>query len=198
VKLFGDDSGSKRRELRILLHICCGVCAGSVAEKLMADGHQVTGFFYNPCIHPKDEYELRLGVAQKVAQSLDIEMKEGPYDRERWFELVKGKEYEPEGGARCDICFDMRLRKTFEYFKAKGVFDRFATTLSVSPHKDASVINAIGMAIGGDKYLIEDFKRKGGFQRAMEIAKEMDVYRQSYCGCIYSLEESIKRKGERQ
>jgi predicted adenine nucleotide alpha hydrolase (AANH) superfamily ATPase len=180
--------------MRILLHICCGVCAGSVAEKLMVDGHKVTGFFYNPCIHPKDEYQRRLEVARKIALDMGFDLGEGPYDRETWFELVKGREYDPEGGARCRICFDMRLRRTFEYFREKGVFDLFATTLSVSPHKDAEVINSAGRAIGGDKYMISDFKRKGGFQRAMEIAKEHGLYRQDYCGCIYSLEEAIKRK----
>ena len=184
--------------MHILLHICCGVCAGAVAEKLMAEGHTVTGYFYNPCIHPQDEYEIRLEAAKKVAEVSYFELIEERYDRERWFERVKGKEYEPEGGQRCDICFDMRLSKAFEYFKKKEIFDKFTTTLSVSPHKNAEAINRIGQDIGGDKFMIADFKRKGGFKRAIELSKEMDLYRQNYCGCIYSQEEMFRRQQKKQ
>ena len=94
--------------MKVLLHICCGVCAGAVTERLMIEGHSVTGFFYNPNIHPVDEYERRLDAARKVARELGFELIEGIYDRENWFQMVKGKEYEPEGGARCEMCFIMR------------------------------------------------------------------------------------------
>ena len=179
--------------MKVLLHICCGVCAASVAERLMCEGYEVTGFFYNPNIHPADEYEKRLEVAHRVACEKGFELIEGPYNREKWFELVKGKEYEPEGGERCDSCFTMRLNKTYEYF-SKGMFNMFTTTLTVSPLKKQESINAIGLRLGGDRFIPADFKKKGGYTRAMEIAREMGLYKQHYCGCIYSLEESYKRK----
>ena len=157
----------------------------------------MTGYFYNPNIHPADEYEKRLESAREVARQLDFELVEGPYDRENWFGMVKGKEYEGEGGARCLECFRMRLEKTHTHMK-KYMFDAFTTTLSVSPHKDVSVINELGRQIGGEKFILADFKKKGGFARAGELAAEWGLYRQDYCGCIYSLEEKLKRdKGRR-
>ena len=182
--------------MKVLLHICCGACASSVAERLMCDGYQVTGFFYNPNIHPADEYKRRLDAAHKVAKELKFELVEGAYDRERWFELIKGTEYAPEGGQRCQRCFRMRLEKTQEYM-LKHIFDSFTATLTVSPLKDAALVNSIGREIGGDKFMCMDFKKKGGSQRTVELAKEMGLYRQNYCGCIYSLEE-MERKHARK
>lgn len=184
--------------MHILLHICCGVCAGAVAEKLMIEGHTVTGYFYNPCIHPQDEYKRRLGAAKKVAEVLYFDIIDEKYDRENWFELIKGMEYSPEGGNRCKECFGMRLCKTFDFFKRKEIYDKFTTTLSISPHKNADLINEIGREIGGEKYMLADFKLKGGFQRASEMAKEMQLYRQDYCGCIYSQEEMIRKREDKK
>jgi len=178
--------------MKILLHICCGVCATAAAERLMCEGHSVTGFFYNPNIHPVDEYKKRLETAQKVASEMNFDLVEGPYDRERWFELVKGHEYDPEGGKRCQICFRMRLKKTYEYMK-KHIFNMFTTTLTVSPHKDVTLVDCIGREIGGDSFYSADFKKRGGFQRAMELSKEWDLYKQKYCGCIYSLEKTLEK-----
>lgn len=179
--------------MKVLLHICCGVCAAPVVERLMCDGHTVTGFFYNPNIHPVDEYEKRIEEARKAARQLGIELVEGLYDRERWFESVKGLEYEPEGKGRCEVCFRLRLEKTYEYLRKK-MFGAFTTTLTVSPVKDALMVNAIGREIGGDKFISADFKKKGGYQRAIELSKEWGLYRQHYCGCIYSLEEKYKKE----
>ncbi|MCK5450452.1 MAG: epoxyqueuosine reductase QueH [Candidatus Omnitrophica bacterium] len=179
--------------MNILLHICCGVCAAGAAEQLMCDGHKITGFFYGPNIHPVDEYEKRLRAAKKVADQLSFDLIEGLYDRERWFGSVKGAENEAEGGARCEICFRMRLEKTYEYFR-EGIFDLFTTTLSVGPMKDAEKVNSIGRELGGEKFISANFKKKDGFKRAIELAKEWDLYKQNYCGCIYSLEESLKKK----
>ncbi len=179
--------------MKILLHICCGICASSVVEKLMSEGHVVTGYFYNANIHPSDEHKKRLDAAKKVAEEWNIDLIEGPYDRERWFELVKGYQNDPEGGRRCEICFRMRLESTFDEMK-NGMFDAFATTLSVSPHKDVTAVNSVGREIGGEKFILADFKKNGGFQRANELSKEWSLYRQYYCGCIYSLEESYKRR----
>jgi len=162
----------------------------------MIEGHTVTGYFYNPNIHPADEYERRRETAKKAAKHFDIDFVEGPYDRENWFTLVKGTEYEPEGGERCKRCFRMRLEKTYEYLK-KQMFDRFTTTLTTSPLKDAAAINEIGRQIGGEKFISRDFKKKDGFKRAMEIAKELDLYHQDYCGCIYSQEEKIRQESKK-
>lgn len=159
----------------------------------MCEGHTVTGYFYNPNIHPADEYMKRLDAAKKVAKEIGFEFIEGKYDRENWFELIKGTEYEPEGGKRCELCFRMRLKDTYEYSK-KHMFDKFTTTLSVSPHKDVVLVNQIGREIGGEDFICADFKKKNGFQRAMEMAKEMGLYRQGYCGCIYSKEEMLKKE----
>lgn len=181
--------------MKILLHICCAVCASSVIERLLCEGHKVTGYFYNPNIHPQDEYKKRLEAARKVAKEWNIDLVEGPYDRQRWFELVKGKEYASEGGERCRICFTMRLKKAFEHYLKEHKFDAFTTTLSVSPLKDAILVNSIGREIGGDeRFICADFKKKDGFKRANELSKEWDLYRQHYCGCIYSLEEELARE----
>jgi predicted adenine nucleotide alpha hydrolase (AANH) superfamily ATPase len=182
--------------MKVLLHICCGVCAGSVAERLMCEGYEVTGFFYNPNIHPADEYQKRLKAAEKVAHHLQFELIEGPYEREKWFPLVKGKEYEPEGGERCRICFEMRLKKTYKQL-LKGMFDRFATTLTVSPLKNVDLVNQTGREINEERFICADFKKKNGYQRAVELARELDLYRQTYCGCIYSLEEALRKKDNR-
>lgn len=179
--------------MKVLLHICCAICAGAAVEHLMCEGHNVTGFFYNPNIHPSDEYEKRLESARRIARHLNFELVEGVYNREKWFSEIRGNEYEPEGGKRCEICFSMRLRKTYEYLRKK-MFDAFTTTLTMSPLKDVSLINFIGREIGDEKFILEDFKKKGGFNRSSVLAKELDLYRQNYCGCIYSLEEKIKNE----
>ncbi len=182
--------------MKVLLHICCGVCASSVAERLLCQGHKITGFFYNPNIHPVDEYQKRLKAAKEVAREWEFELVEGPYDRQRWFELAKGKEYAPEGGQRCEMCFNMRLEKAYEYSRKK-MLDAFTTTLTVSPFKDVTVVNNTGRRIGGERFICEDFKRKGGFERANELAHQWSIYRQNYCGCIYSHEEKLKKDKDR-
>lgn len=171
---------------KILLHICCGVCASSVVERLRKDGFQPLGFFYNPNIHPEEEYQRRLEVAGEVAEILGFELINGPYDQDNWFRLVKGLEDEPEGGRRCSVCFKMRLGQAGE--KASQInISKFTTTLTVSPHKNTTVINEIGQAASPLGFLACDFKKKGGFQLAIEFAKRYNLYQQNYCGCIYSM-----------
>ena len=172
--------------MKVVLHICCGVCAASVAERLTLEGHEVLGFFYNPNIHPVDEYKRRLEVAYKVAKELNFPLAAGPYTPEEWFEATKSLKNEPEGGRRCAVCFQLRLKKTYLYLKDYG-WDAFTTTLTVSPRKSADLINEVGQEIGGDKFLVRDFKKMEGFKRATELAKKWGLYRQHYCGCIYSL-----------
>jgi len=175
--------------MRIVLHICCGVCAAGVVERLSLEGHELLGFFYNPNIHPEPEYRLRLAAARRVAGELNFPLIEAPYTPEEWFQEVSGLENEPEGGRRCEVCFRVRLGQTFLYMQANG-YDAFTTTLTVSPHKSAEVINRIGQEIGGDRFLARDFKKKEGFKRSVELSRQWSLHRQHYCGCIYSRNET--------
>lgn len=180
--------------MKVVLHICCGVCAAGVVERLRSEGHQVLGFFYNPNIHPRAEYERRLETFYKVAQKLEFPFEVGPYTPKEWLKETFPLRHELEGGKRCEVCFRIRLERTYLYMKDRG-WDAFTTTLTVSPHKSAEVINRIGREIGGDRFLPRDFKKKEGFKRSMQLAKEWNLYRQNYCGCIYSLMERRKKDG---
>jgi predicted adenine nucleotide alpha hydrolase (AANH) superfamily ATPase len=175
--------------MKIVLHICCGVCAAGVAERLIREEHFVLGFFYNPNIHLLEEYQRRLEVARTVARKMGFPLEVAPYVPEKWFEKTAGLENEPEGGTRCQVCFRLRLEKTYLFMKERGG-DAFTTTLTVSPHKSAAVINQVGQEIGEEKFLARDFKKQEGFKRTMALAREWTLYRQDYCGCIYSMRQS--------
>jgi epoxyqueuosine reductase len=172
--------------MKVVLHICCGVCAAGAAEILAREGYQFLGFFYNPNIHPAEEYQKRLDVARKVAKELNFPLQVGAYTPEEWFSLTNSLKDEPEGGRRCPVCYRIRMQKTFDYMLACSA-DAFTTTLTISPHKSAQVINKIGQEIGGQKFLVRDFKKKDGFKRATQLAKKWELYRQDYCGCVYSV-----------
>lgn len=174
--------------MKVILHICCGVCAAGAADVLLNEGHLVTGFFYNPNIHPAAEYGLRLEAARRTAEKLQFDLAAGPYDVENWSRATLDLGGEPEGGARCSICYRMRLEKTFGFMQEKGA-DAFSSTLTISPHKSANEINRIGNEIGGLNFISRDFKKNDGFKKAAENAKRWGLYRQNYCGCIYSLRE---------
>ncbi|MCX5996413.1 MAG: epoxyqueuosine reductase QueH [Chloroflexi bacterium] len=177
--------------MNVILHICCGVCAAGAAHVLLAEGHRVTGYFYNPNIYPEEEYRLRLEAARRTAEKLKFELAAGPYDVENWNVATAALGGEPEGGARCSICYRMRLEKTFSFMRERGCdafTSTFTSTLTISPHKPASEINRIGMEIGGVNFMSRDFKKKDGFKKAMEKARSWELYRQNYCGCIYSLQ----------
>jgi predicted adenine nucleotide alpha hydrolase (AANH) superfamily ATPase len=171
--------------MKVALHICCGVCAAGVAERLLSEGYEVRGYFFNPNIHPQEEYQRRLDAALKVAEEMKFTLEEGPYMPENWYKETESLADEPEGGKRCEVCFRYRLEQTCRYMTESGL-DAFTTTLTISPHKSAEVINRIGVEIGGDLFLARDFKKKAGFQRANELAKEWKLHRQDYCGCIFS------------
>ena len=171
--------------MKIALHICCGVCSTGVAERLTSEGHEIFGLFYNPNIQPLEEYERRLKVAHKVSKKLNFPLEAWPYNPKEWLTETASLENEPEGGRRCAVCFRFRLQKTYHYLQSKGL-DAFATTLTVSPSKPATMVNQAGQEIGGDRFLVRDFKKKAGFQRATELARQWALYRQDYCGCIYS------------
>lgn len=171
---------------KILLHICCGVCAGSVVERLRKEDFEVVGFFYNPNIHPEEEYKRRLKTTEEVSRALGFDLIEGSYDKDNWFKLTQGLEDEPEGGKRCEVCFMVRLERTYKRSKELDI-PFFTTTLTVSPHKDTSIINRIGRGLNPTNFLERDFKKKEGAKLAIEFAKRFSLYRQNYCGCIYSM-----------
>jgi len=177
---------------RLLLHVCCAPCSTSVIERLK-EAYKITLYFYNPNMHPEEEYGKRLEEAKRLATELGIDLIEGVYDADKWFELVKGLESEPEGGKRCEICFSMRLRKTAEYAK-ENKFEVFAATLTVSPYKNSEIINSIGLKIAssvGVEFLPESFKKQDGYKKSIELSKKHGLYRQHYCGCTYSLNNKV-------
>lgn len=172
---------------KILVHICCAPDALYVAG-LLGETYEVTGFFYDPNIHPRAEYDLRLAEARKVAGLLGMELIEGPYDADRWMVLARKFKGEPEKGRRCDVCYAMRLGKTAETARARG-FGLFTTVMSLSPWKKAGTMNKIGRLFArrhGIGFLEADFKKKDGFRKSVALSKEAGLYRQDYCGCVYS------------
>ena len=175
----------------LLLHSCCGPCSSYVLEYL-TQFFDITLLFYGPNIQPREEYELRLEHQRKVIEHIPVKIMECGYDGEDFDKAVVGLEAEPEGGARCTECFRLRIERTAS-LAAKHGFEWYCTTLSVSPHKDAQRINALGYELGeryGVKWLPSDFKKRGGYQRSIVLSKEMGLYRQEYCGCAYSLAEN--------
>ncbi len=180
---------------KMLLHACCAPCSTSVIERLRSEFH-LTTYFYNPNIHPREEYELRTRQMKEYAQKVEVEFIEPEYEQERWFALTQNMEMVPEGGERCRACYRLRLETTADYGARRG-YDYFATTLSVSPHKNAQKINQIGRKASQKyriKYLETDFKKREGFKRSVELSKSQGLFRQDYCGCIYSRREREKRK----
>lgn len=179
---------------RLLLHSCCGPCSSAVISRLR-DEYDITIFYYNPNIHPKEEYLKRKAEQLKLINILnnegaEIKVLDAEYDPNTYFEFVKGLEGEKEGGARCTKCFYLRLSKTADAAK-ENEFDIFGTTLSVSPHKNATLLNEIGLALEkqkGIKYLVADFKKKDGYKQSIELSKKYGLYRQNYCGCRFSSE----------
>jgi len=172
---------------KLILHTCCAPCVTVPIERLESD-YEITCFFYNPNIHPEHEYKQRLSELKKVSKELNIEIFEQQYNSDRWFDLVNGLEDEPEGGKRCAVCFKMRMQEAAKFAKEKG-YDLFTTTLTISPHKNAKLINQIGLELGeqcGIQFLESDFKKKDGYKRSVELSKYYNLYRQDYCGCVFS------------
>jgi predicted adenine nucleotide alpha hydrolase (AANH) superfamily ATPase len=178
--------------MKIVVHICCGICAAGVVKNLSDEGHTVVGFFYNPNIHPEKEYLRRLETTRKVARELCFPLIAAPYMPEEWFVRADPLMYEPEGGKRCEVCYEMRLAKTYQYVLEYGI-DAFTTTLTISPRKRAETVNRIGLEIGGDAFLARDFKKKDGFNKANQLARRWGLYRQNYCGCVYSMRSGGKQ-----
>ncbi|TCS79758.1 hypothetical protein EDD59_10711 [Muricomes intestini] len=180
---------------RLLLHSCCAPCSSYVLEYL-SEFFEIVIFYYNPNIYPESEYYMRLAEQQKLIRDMHfkhpVSFLAGDYDRERFYEMVRGMENLKEGGARCFKCYELRLRETAEQAVKSG-FDYFTTTLSISPMKNAQKLNSIGLEIAeeyGVKYLTSDFKKKNGYKRSTELSKKYGLYRQDYCGCEYSLQSA--------
>ena len=193
----------EERVPRLLLHSCCAPCSSYVLEYL-SRYFEITVLYYNPNIYPESEYSRRIVEQQRLIDELPakhaISFAAGPYEKERFYEMARGLEHEKEGGERCMRCYELRLREAAE-LAVKGNYDYFTTTLSISPLKNAKKLNEIGMNIGGlygVNYLVSDFKKKNGYKRSVELSKEHGLYRQDYCGCVYSYEESVQRKKLRE
>ncbi|MBF8250585.1 MAG: hypothetical protein HW382_213 [Deltaproteobacteria bacterium] len=172
---------------RMLLHTCCAPCSTHVLE-LLREVFDLTLYFYDPNIHPREEYEMRRDEMKGYAEKSSAAFVEGPYDVERWFELTKGHEADKEGSERCFLCYEVRLRESARFASENG-FEYFGTVLSISPHKRADKINEIGLSLAeeyGISYLEADFKKKEGFKRSIVLSREHGLYRQDYCGCVYS------------
>ncbi len=186
----------------LLLHVCCAVCASYVLEYL-APYFDITVAYYNPNITEQSEYsyrysELRRYVAE-AGLSDSVRFAEVAYDPESFLSLTRGREEDREGGARCALCFRQRLEYTAGLCKAGG-YDYFATTLTISPLKNAEVLNRIGEQLAeeyGVSYLCSDFKKKEGYKRSIELSRQYRLYRQNYCGCAYSEKEARARTAAR-
>ncbi len=179
--------GLDGRKPTLLLHSCCAPCSTAVIEKLK-QYFELTVFFYNPNMDTEEEYNLRLTEQKRLCEMQGIKVIEIGYNSDAYNLAVVGLENEKEGGSRCWKCFELRLKKTAEIAKAKGL-EFFTTTLTVSPLKNANKLNEIGFMVEktyGVKFLPSDFKKHNGYLRSIELSKEYNLYRQNYCGCKYS------------
>lgn len=183
----------------LLLHSCCAPCSSYVLEYL-SNYFSITVLYYNPNIFPQDEYDMRLSEQKRLIHTMKfrhpVQILDSKYDPQRFFAMAKGMEMIPEGGERCRGCYEMRLREAAWVAKSKK-FDYFTTTLTISPLKKSDLLNAIGAELEkefGVSYLYSDFKKKNGYKRSIELSREYDLYRQNYCGCVFSKREAKQRE----
>ena len=182
---------------KMLLHSCCAPCSGEVMEAMLASGLELTIFFYNPNIHPREEYDLRKEENIRFAERMGIPFIDADYDSTNWFQRVRGLEWEPERGKRCTECFDMRFERTALYAHEHG-FPMFTSCLGISRWKDMNQINGCGHRAAGRypnvAYWDYNWRKGGGSSRMLEISKRENFYQQEYCGCIYSLRDTNKHR----
>lgn len=183
----------------LFLHSCCAPCSSYVLEYL-SEYFRITVFYYNPNIYPDEEYYKRVREQKdfivKFPAKHSIDFVEGSFDKETFYEMAKGLEDVPEGGERCFSCYELRLMEAAKYAKERKM-DYFTTTLSISPLKNATKLNEIGQRLEqeyGVRYLVSDFKKKNGYKRSVELSKEYGMYRQDYCGCVFSKREREAQK----
>ena len=186
-------------ESSLLLHSCCAPCAGEIMEAVAASEIKTTVYFYNPNIHPLQEYELRKEENKRYCQKLGFTFIDADYDKDNWFKRIKGLENEPERGERCTKCFDMRFERSALYAHENN-FSLFATTLGISRWKDLDQVNNSGLR-AADRYSDLNFwdfnwRKAGGSPRMIEISKREEFYQQEYCGCVYSLRDTNKWRKE--
>ncbi|MBE5993167.1 MAG: epoxyqueuosine reductase QueH [Paenibacillaceae bacterium] len=179
---------------KLLIHSCCAPCSSYVLEYL-SQYFDITVYFYNPNIYPPLEYIRRVEEQDRLIQEMNfvhpVTLQTGAYEPQEFYRIVEGLEKEPEGGIRCFHCYELRLQEAAKIAQA-GRFDYFTTTLSISPLKNADKLNEIGEKLGREyrvAYLPSDFKKKNGYKRSVELSKEHDLYRQDYCGCVFSQRE---------
>lgn len=174
---------------KILLHACCAICSAYPIEMLKNSGYKVVVYFYNPNIFPAEEYERRLMAERTLCKHFGVELIEGDYKPEEFFDFVRGFEECSEKGARCELCFRLRLEETAR--KARDLeIDNFTTSIVISPHKNFATLTKLGEEIAtaeGLNYLAVDFKKKDGFLQTNKISRELGLYRQNYCGCKFSV-----------
>ena len=186
-------------ESSLLLHSCCAPCAGEIMEAVAASKIDATVYFYNPNIHPIEEYELRKEENKRYCEALDFKFIDADYDKDNWFDRIKGLEDEPERGERCTKCFDMRFERS-ALFAHENNFSLFATTLGISRWKDLHQVNNSGLRAANryDHLAFWDFnwRKQGGSSRMIEISKREEFYQQEYCGCVYSLRDTNKWRKE--
>ncbi len=182
---------------KLLLHSCCGPCSSYCLE-LLSRHFEITVFYYNPNIYPPEEYHMRAGEQERFVTEFPakypISFVEGSYDTKCFYDMARGMEDLPEGRERCFACYELRLRESFVFAKEHG-FDFVTTTLSISPLKNAAKLNEIGKKLEEEfslPYLYSDFKKQNGYKRSTEISKEYDMYRQYYCGCVFSKNQRDK------
>ncbi len=184
IKTINSLSGKKPK---LLLHSCCAPCSSACLERIK-DFFDVTIYYYNPNMDTEEEFLLRAEEQKKLCKILEVDCIIRDYEKDKFLFCAKGYENFPEGGARCEKCFHLRLESTAQFAKENG-YEYFATTLTVSPLKNAEKINVVGKEIEnkiGVKYLPTDFKKRGGYLRSIELSKEYNLYRQNYCGCEFS------------
>lgn len=186
-----EEMQSRGEREKLLLHACCAPCSSYVLEYLCRF-FDITVYFSNPNITDEAEYEKRLAELYRLCSEAPfcsgVDVVRDPAGADAFFEAVRGLEGEPEGGSRCEKCFRLRLERSAQYAKSNG-YGLFATTLTVSPHKNAQLINSIGFETAqkyGVNYLPSDFKKRGGYQRSIVLSREYGIYRQQYCGCVFS------------
>lgn len=184
--------------MKLLVHICCAPDAVYFLKRLREDYPQasIVGFFYDPNIHPYEEYRLRYIETERTCRELGIELYEGEYDLEGWLSSVRGYEEEPERGRRCAICFDYRLLRSLEFAKKVGA-THLTTTLLMSPKKEFNMLKESGQKVcenTGIEFLALDYRKGGGTQEMFRLSRELELYHQDYCGCIYGLFK--QKKGE--
>ncbi len=186
-------------ENNLLLHSCCAPCAGEIMEAVAAAKIKTTVYFYNPNIHPLEEYEIRKEENKRFCEKIGFDFIDADYDKDNWFQRVKGLENEPERGKRCTVCFDMRFERSALYAHENN-FNCFATTLGISRWKDMNQINDSGKRAAerykNVGYWDFNWRKDGGSSRMIEISKREKFYQQEYCGCVYSLRDTNRWRRE--